>query len=108
MKAAVGGVASVAGGGKFANGAVTGAFAYLTSPQGGVAQDNGVQDAYGQAVGGNQSGTQALHYTTVDGGPFSDNWEVKWDLLQVSRSGGFIVQEINAFNPDGSLLKTYW
>jgi RHS repeat-associated protein len=38
MNAVVGGLASVAGGGKFANGAVTAAFAYLTSPQSGSAE----------------------------------------------------------------------
>src|SRR5262249_34495489 len=35
ITAAVGGAASVAGGGKFENGAVTAAFAYLATPQGG-------------------------------------------------------------------------
>jgi hypothetical protein len=58
MNAVVGGLASVAGGGKFANGAVTGAFAYLTStqpgsqPQPAVAQDGEIGNAYAQVVAG--------------------------------------------------------
>jgi hypothetical protein len=43
ISATVGGLASVAGGGKFGNGAVTGAFGYLFSPRAG---DNG-EGAYG-------------------------------------------------------------
>ncbi len=39
MNSTVGGLASVAGGGKFANGAVTGAFGYLFSPAAGAASD---------------------------------------------------------------------
>jgi hypothetical protein len=44
----VGGLASVAGGGKFANGAVTGAFGYLFSPRAGDPADFG-DNEYGGA-----------------------------------------------------------
>jgi RHS repeat-associated protein len=50
VSAVAGGLASVAGGGKFANGAVTGAFAYLTSPQSTAQDDEGLgDDEYGRA-----------------------------------------------------------
>jgi hypothetical protein len=46
----LGGAASVAGGGKFANGAVTAAFGYLTSPQAGAGGVDGASSAYAQAI----------------------------------------------------------
>jgi SCP1.201-like deaminase len=52
--AVVGGLASVAGGGKFANGAATAAFAYAVGPQAGIspqAGDDGFGGAYGSAEG---------------------------------------------------------
>ena len=53
MNTTIGGLASVAGGGKFANGAVTGAFGYLANNLGGSATDPA------GATGGETSGTRS-------------------------------------------------
>jgi len=74
--AIIGGTASVIGGGKFENGAVTGAFGYLFS-------------------GGVGALRQTLSYTTVGGGPGLASWSIQWGLSQPSPDGGYIVQEIS-------------
>ncbi len=35
-----------------------------------------------------------LSYTTVSGGPFSNHWQIQWQLALASNQGGWIVQEI--------------
>jgi RHS repeat-associated protein len=70
--------------------------------------------AAGQAGPGASTGTsgstaQALGYTTISGGPNSITWEAQWNLAKASKNGGWIIQKITEFKPDGSLhLWPYW
>jgi RHS repeat-associated protein len=103
MNSVVGGLASVAGGGKFANGAVTGAFAYLFSPRAG----NG---------GGDQEYAQAGQTLSAVGDRGTTDWYTHWVLGEPSPAGGVIVQEVTlsvkyflfGIVPSGGSQVQYW
>jgi hypothetical protein len=109
--AALGGAASVAGGGKFANGAITGSFGYLANFQGSaaawaasVAGDGFIGSAL-SAIAGPLAGVIAAATPTSTAGPEEDEFnqfvvrggEAKWQDLQngtaLTQNGfGFSVQ----------------
>jgi hypothetical protein len=81
--AVAGGLGSVAGGGKFANGAVTAAFGYLYNELGSYVQR-------GYQTFGYDNVTEKKVYP--DGG---SSWYTKWTLSEPAGSdGGWIVQEV--------------
>jgi hypothetical protein len=84
--AVVGGLASVAGGGKFANGAVTGAFGYLF----------------------NELEHQRLSAITIRGGQGDYIWQVQFQLGEASQQVGWIVQETTSSACEGCSTKTFW
>jgi RHS repeat-associated protein len=97
--AALGGATSVVGGGKFQNGAITGAFGYL----------------YNQAAYEIAEPTQKLSYQTLKGGEDQNPWVVAWQLSEPSTAGGFVVQEVRVdlmvYGPDGrgnAMSYHYW
>ena len=49
----------------------------------------------------------SLGYTTLSGGPNSNTWQIQWKLSSPSKSGGWIVQQINATSTSGANT-TYW
>ena len=87
--AAAGGLAAQLTGGKFANGAITAAFANLYNKFGGT-----------------------LKALTVEGGQDDEFWNIRWKLSEASEQGGFIIQKIEAYvtNLEGNttLARTYW
>jgi hypothetical protein len=98
MSSVAGGLASVAGGGKFANGAITGAFAYLTSPRSGSAA--GLQlneDLPGPASPGDPCGEGKISctYLTPGGQIVTDHNQSYFDLGDPSKGGAPEVQAAN-------------
>lgn len=86
--AIIGGLGSVLGGGKFENGAITGAFGYL----------------FNEAARDFQ---QSLSFRTVEGGPGDISWRVKWQLAGPSEDGGWIVQQVDMTTTiDGTITPT--
>jgi hypothetical protein len=92
--AAVGGLASVAGGGKFANGAVTGAFGYLFSPRAG-----GPEDAYDQA-----------RLLEAKGFPDPQDYPqfIHWHLSSPSDDGGYLIQDVDVRSSMSGANVHYW
>jgi hypothetical protein len=51
---------------------------------------------------------QSLISTTVSGGPYSADWNIKWKLAKPSKQGGWIVQEISETDTSGNQVQHYW
>jgi len=51
---------------------------------------------------------QSLNFTTVSGGPNSANWNIRWELANPSKRGGWIVQEITLTDQSGNAVSHYW
>jgi RHS repeat-associated protein len=100
---AVGGLVSQLTGGKFANGAVSAAFAFIYN-------ENGC--GHGGNCGG--GGAPQLIANPVSGGPNDPEWVIRWSLSAPSAQGGWIVQQVmvdTIFSPESPYkdrLFTYW
>jgi hypothetical protein len=93
VAAVLGGAGSELGGGKFANGAVTGAFGYLF---------NAIAHSSTSGSSGQGASCQivCLSYSTINGGPTSSFWDIQWNVFPMAQNGGWIVQEVTIIGPD--------
>ncbi|MBC7870675.1 MAG: hypothetical protein H7Y09_07530, partial [Chitinophagaceae bacterium] len=86
ISATAGRTASELTGGKFANGAITAAFAHLY----------------------NQDGGKQLTYQTLKGGPSEPIWQIRWELSEPTAAGGWIVQEVKATFTGEFFVRRFW